>query len=52
LTHLDLAPSTIQDFSFPLSGLAVRFVNGLNFTVSGSTLTGDWAVVNLYYSVP
>jgi hypothetical protein len=34
------------------SGLQLRFTNGLNFVVSGTTLTGGFAVVNLYYSVP
>ena len=35
----------------PLTGLAVRFVNGLSIVITGSTLTGT-AFFNLYYSVP
>jgi hypothetical protein len=30
----------------------LRFQNGINFTVTGSTFAGNSANVNLYYSTP
>jgi hypothetical protein len=35
-----------------LQGLSLRFQNGINFTVTGSTFAGNSANVNLYYSTP
>ena len=41
----------VVDPTFPLTGLNIRFVNGVNLVVSSSTLTGT-LVANLYYSQP
>lgn len=35
-----------------LSGLAVRFRNGLSLVISGSTLANNDVIVNVYYSTP
>lgn len=49
--------STIVEFTaagtenFPLSGLSIRFFDGLNIVVGSSSLTGN-LIVNLYYSTP
>jgi hypothetical protein len=38
--------------AFNLSGIAVRFVNGLNLVVSFSTAAAGTIVANVYYSIP
>jgi hypothetical protein len=35
-----------------LTGLGLRFVNGLNFVIANSTLSSGFATVNAYYSTP
>ena len=45
------AGDSVIDPTFPLSGLNIRFVNGVVAVVSGSTLTGA-LTINLYYSTP
>lgn len=37
---------------FPVSGLNVRFSNGVQLAVNSSSLTAGYLTVNLYYSVP
>jgi hypothetical protein len=44
--------STTLNFPIDLTGLSLRFRNGLNFVVSASTLTGGNVDVNVYYSSP
>jgi len=44
--------TTAQTIVVTQSNLALRFTNGLYFSVSGSTLTSGNGVVNVYYSVP
>lgn len=51
-TTLAQAASTDDNLNFPFAGLNVRFVNGLNLSITGSTYTGDWVVVNCFYSQP
>lgn len=41
-----------QSITITQSNLAWRFTNGLNFVVTGSTLSAGNCVVNVYYSVP
>ena len=44
--------ATANTITFPVPNLFLRFFNGLNFTVSGTTFTGGWVNVNAYYSTP
>jgi hypothetical protein len=51
-TTLAQAASTDNNFNFPMSGLSLRFANGLSLSITGSTYAGDWVVVNAFYSQP
>jgi len=44
--------NTTVNYPVELTGLSLRFVNGLQFLVINSTLTSGVGVVNVYYSVP
>jgi hypothetical protein len=44
--------STTQTFTYNLTGLNVRFLNGLNVVVAGSTFSGGVIVANAYYTTP
>jgi hypothetical protein len=46
------ASVTGQTLSIPVTGLKLRFSNGLYLAVIGTTMTGGAATVNVYYSVP
>lgn len=49
----NVAASTTVNYPVNVSGLDLRFTNGLNFVVGGSTnITGGAIVVNAYYSTP
>jgi hypothetical protein len=50
--NINLPATTTQTFAFPLSGMSVRFVNGLNLQIAGNTFASGSVNVNLYYSVP
>jgi hypothetical protein len=41
-----------QSFPVNLSGLFLRFQNGLKVIVSGATSVSGWATINVFYSVP
>jgi hypothetical protein len=45
-------PASGAPLVFNIPGLNLRFINGVNFVVSSSTLTGGLAIVNAYYTVP
>ena len=49
---INAAANAVQTFPFNISGLSLRFFNGINFVIAGSTLTGGLAIVNVYYSTP
>jgi hypothetical protein len=51
LTILNAPANGVIDPTFPLTGINLRFVNGVSVVVSGSSLTGSMAI-NLYYSQP
>jgi hypothetical protein len=44
--------STSQPFNQNVTGLAVRFQNGIVLNVAGSNLTGSYIDCNVYYSTP
>lgn len=48
--HAPLNTQGVQ--SFELTGMSVRFVNGLYLAIINSTLTGNDVIVNAYYTVP
>ena len=52
LTVINAPANGVVDPTFPLTGLNIRFVNGVNVVVSSSTITGGTLVINLYYSQP
>jgi hypothetical protein len=53
VTYVSVPASSSQiNFPFNVPGLDVRFVNGLNLVVSGSTLAGVQIIANVYYSTP
>jgi hypothetical protein len=47
-----IAEAAVPTLYFPLTGLNVRFVNGLSMVVANSTFAPGNAVINLYYSTP
>jgi hypothetical protein len=51
LTVLNAPANGVIDPTFPVTGINIRFVNGVNAVISGSSLAGT-LVVNLYYSQP
>jgi hypothetical protein len=50
--NLYVPASTTSPFNFSFSGLNVRFVNGLQFQITGTTLTGGSVTANVYYTTP
>jgi hypothetical protein len=48
--HAPVSTSGVQHFE--ISGLAVRFINGLNLIVINSTIVSNDIIVNAYYTVP
>jgi hypothetical protein len=51
-TELALGASATQTIPINLTGLSLRFANGLNLIVGASSFSGDYVVVNVYYSTP
>jgi hypothetical protein len=51
MTFVEVAAGGIQNIPINLSGLSLRFLNGLNLVVLISTLTGG-LTANVYYSAP
>lgn len=51
-TEVTSSANSRNDFVFPLAGLNMRFINGLVLNIGASTMIGDWAVANVYYSTP
>ncbi len=50
--QMTLALTAAQNVNIPLTGLNRRFKNGITCQISGTTFTGTWVVVNVYYSRP
>jgi hypothetical protein len=51
-TEVSLAPSLTQTIPINLAGLSLRFTGGLSLNVGNTSLTGQYVVVNAYYSTP
>ena len=49
---INAAANAVQTFPFNVTGLSLRFFNGINLVVGGSSLTGGLTIVNVYYSTP
>lgn len=49
---ISIAANSTQNIPINLTGLALRFRNGLSLIVSSSTVTGGAIVINVYYSTP
>lgn len=51
-TAIELPAGSTQTIPINLTGLALRFRNGLNLVLSGASNIGGYVIANAYYSVP
>jgi hypothetical protein len=45
-------PAAGGSVTYPIDNLSTRFVNGVTLSITSSSFTAGWIVVNLYYSQP
>lgn len=51
-TIVAVPANQVINFTYPLTGINARFVNGLYLVVGASSVTSGFAFVNAYYSTP